>query len=490
MYQLAFDDKIDLSSCLYLRALPEDAGGEGLDMFSALNLSYCKRLQSLPRWFPQCSSLKSLSLISCSSLHHIDVGWPPQLETLDLTNCSSLTSLPQGLASTAESLRVLRLRGCTKLPPLPWWMVELTALRELDLIGCDGAWSESELPHIQLNVAEGPCAAQSHWLLGLEIKGPYSRQSNQGFFCADERRVFKAQQWLDVALLSLMGVQHHDYRHLLHAKYRVAEHSAEACFRKVIELDPDMNSPRFWASQGYIAWARQGRIGPYGGMLIDIDGDEREFSSGKCLEKALDLSGSGDVVSSRVWGIVTCLGGEVGEQYFKRGECIHKCFPWTWVLPCIMLVREDVDKFSLMDSDLYEFYNDFITPHVLAGGVYDCTGGTVAMQLLSSAPAEGEGRQGATKSEIYDWVQMWHDGYSVDWSRDSEFVALCNDNFGFSIGGIRYEPKTRQAFNIPEYEHECHTIIGYSDAKDTCCVLAHSSYSVVVGIFDFSQMRL
>merc|ERR1711918_331075 len=96
---------------------------------------------------------------------------------------------------------------------------------------------------------------------------------------------------------------------------------------------------------------------------------------------------------------------------------------------------------------------------------------------------------GVTKDEITDWVRMWWDGQSDEWTTEAEFLASRGDSnnpFKMMIAGKDYRIMRRAAFGEGDKQH---IVFGRSKDKDkkTGCVIAHSDYTVTVAIYDEEQ---
>lgn len=151
---------LDLTSCVNLRALPDDL------QVSRLTLSGCKSLTALPPGL-RCYELDAretglerlpsdlrveykLDLSGCTALRALPTGL--KVGSLLLTGCTALMTLPEGLdvyfldisgcarlqtwpERAAVRIGRLNARGCAQLSALPPW---LTHLAQLDIRGCAG----------------------------------------------------------------------------------------------------------------------------------------------------------------------------------------------------------------------------------------------------------------------------------------------------------------------------------------------------------------
>merc|ERR1711977_23747 len=135
-------------------------------------------------------------------------------------------------------------------------------------------------------------------------------------------------------------------------------------------------------------------------------------------------------------------------------------------------------KVANMSADCENDYKTLIKPYAVAGGIYDFSG-----QANHVCYEEGVS---VTKEEIAECVRMWWDGSSEGWSTNDEFQASRKDDsnpFKLVIGGEEYRIMNRQAFGDNDQQH---VVLGRSKdkSKKSGCVMAHSDYTVTVGIYD------
>ncbi|XP_050260080.1 TMV resistance protein N-like [Quercus robur] len=119
---------LSLSFCQKLQALPRRLEFKSLELFF---LQYCESIQELPEL---CApNLKTLYLSNCKSLVkvHESIGLLDKLETWDLQNCGKLQTLPRRLA--LKSLKYFDLRGSTSLENFPDIDPEMKCLEYLFL---------------------------------------------------------------------------------------------------------------------------------------------------------------------------------------------------------------------------------------------------------------------------------------------------------------------------------------------------------------------
>ncbi|XLV02756.1 hypothetical protein S245_017093, partial [Arachis hypogaea] len=146
-----------LDSCQNLEHLPSSL--QKLQYLTTLNLSYCSKLQELPKLPPNtkyldisdCRSLESftmlsspsnifrdLKLVSFSSCEHLkeipDFSMVPNLESLSLDNCRSLIKVHESVG-TLDKLVTLNLLFCSNLKMFPSRFM-LKSLHTLLLTGC------------------------------------------------------------------------------------------------------------------------------------------------------------------------------------------------------------------------------------------------------------------------------------------------------------------------------------------------------------------
>uniref|UniRef100_A0A5B6ZXI7 Putative TMV resistance protein N-like n=1 Tax=Davidia involucrata TaxID=16924 RepID=A0A5B6ZXI7_DAVIN len=139
---------------------------EYLNGLYSLDLSDCRKLESIPSIIWKLRSLQRLDLRDCLKLEKFseiegDVDYlhelllsgsaikdiPPSIQRLnglwnfELNYCEKLESLPNNICKL-KSLRYLTIRGCTKIKKFPEMSREMKGLRELDL----GETSIKQLP--------------------------------------------------------------------------------------------------------------------------------------------------------------------------------------------------------------------------------------------------------------------------------------------------------------------------------------------------------
>ncbi|XP_077225799.1 disease resistance protein RGA2-like [Tasmannia lanceolata] len=104
-----------------------------------LQISYCKKLRSLPRELNNFVALKSLIISNCKELVSLPEGLRnlTSLEKLEIEWCGSLISLAEeGVLRGLKSLQSLVIVGCKKLVSLPDDLRYLTALQNLRISSC------------------------------------------------------------------------------------------------------------------------------------------------------------------------------------------------------------------------------------------------------------------------------------------------------------------------------------------------------------------
>ena len=131
-------------------------------------------------------------------------------------------------------------------------------------------------------------------------------------------------------------------------------------------------------------------------------------------------------------------------------------------------------------------FQQIVAPHSVAGGIYDFSGTQENHAYYENqGPANGM-KSAVSKAEIADWTRLWWDGQSDAWTTDAQFDASRKDEanpFKLVIGGIDYRIMRRAAFGEGDQQH---VIFGRSRDKEskTGCVIAHSDYTVAVGVYD------
>merc|ERR1712146_247103 len=121
------------------------------------------------------------------------------------------------------------------------------------------------------------------------------------------------------------------------------------------------------------------------------------------------------------------------------------------------------------------------------GGIYDFSG-TQENHVYYEEPGSECGG-GVSKEEIKEWTRMWWDGQSDQWTTDAEFITArkdANNPFKLVIAGKDYRIMRREVFGEGDQQH---VVFGRSKDKEkkTGCVLAHSDYTVAMGVYDEEQ---
>merc|ERR1711988_620233 len=118
------------------------------------------------------------------------------------------------------------------------------------------------------------------------------------------------------------------------------------------------------------------------------------------------------------------------------------------------------------------------------GGIYDFSG-TQENHVYYEEPGSECGA-GVSKEEIKEWTRMWWDGQSDQWTTEAEFTQGrkdANNPFKMMIAGQDYRIMRRNAFGEGDQQH---ILFGRSKNKDkkTGCCIAHSDYTVCLGVYD------
>eukprot|EP00658_Telonema_sp_P-2_P036521 TRINITY_DN263_c0_g1_i1.p1 TRINITY_DN263_c0_g1~~TRINITY_DN263_c0_g1_i1.p1 ORF type:complete len:170 (-),score=60.80 TRINITY_DN263_c0_g1_i1:307-816(-) len=132
-----------------------------------------------------------------------------------------------------------------------------------------------------------------------------------------------------------------------------------------------------------------------------------------------------------------------------------------------------------------------IEPYCVAGGIFDFSGTqdnhAYTWVNKASPPEKGEA-SAVTKDEVANWVKMWWDGSSTEWSSKEEFSNMlkAKDNepgYQLHVAGVQYRPMRRNPFGEGDSQH---VILARGTNKDfkTGLVLAHSDYTVCVAVYD------
>ncbi|XP_077225976.1 putative disease resistance protein RGA4 [Tasmannia lanceolata] len=104
-----------------------------------LQISYCKKLRSLPRELDNFVALKSLIISNCKELVSLPEGLRnlTSLEKLEIGRCESIISLAEeGVLRGLKSLLSLKIHGCFNMTSLPSGLQRLTALQRLYIRDC------------------------------------------------------------------------------------------------------------------------------------------------------------------------------------------------------------------------------------------------------------------------------------------------------------------------------------------------------------------
>ncbi|CAJ1911707.1 unnamed protein product [Sphenostylis stenocarpa] len=128
---------LTIESCDNVKSL---FSGIELPVLKALNVSSCKRLESLPLDSKHFPALEILCLRICDELElskgHEDQNFNLKLKTILFTSLPQLGTLPHWLQGSVNTLLSLRLEHCHNLEALPDWLSMLSCLKALDIADC------------------------------------------------------------------------------------------------------------------------------------------------------------------------------------------------------------------------------------------------------------------------------------------------------------------------------------------------------------------
>merc|ERR1712072_679277 len=143
-------------------------------------------------------------------------------------------------------------------------------------------------------------------------------------------------------------------------------------------------------------------------------------------------------------------------------------------------------------GDPAEDFKAVLKPLTIGGGIFDFSG-TQADHCFTWNGDGGDkaGKNQPTKEEVQAWTKFWWDGTSDDWTSDAQFNESrneFNESHAFTVGGNEYRIMKRVAFGDNDSQH---VVLGRSKNKDwkTGCLLAHSDYTVAVGIYDEDERQ-
>merc|ERR1712159_162004 len=127
-------------------------------------------------------------------------------------------------------------------------------------------------------------------------------------------------------------------------------------------------------------------------------------------------------------------------------------------------------------------FGDTVKPYCIAGGIFDFSG--TQEQTVYTWQNDGGDKGGSqpTKEEVALWTQFWWDGASDDWTSDT-YLNEHRSEYKLVIGGIEFRFMRRIAFGENESQHAILARSKNSDWK-TGCVIAHSDYTTIVGVYD------
>ncbi|CAL5380221.1 unnamed protein product [Camellia sinensis] len=111
--------RLDINECPQLVSLfeeDEDVENEGQHQPEDLSISFCAKLEKLPRGLHTFTSLRKMEISECPSLESFsETGFPPSLKELGIRNgCKALRSLP-GWTAHDSNLESLEINGCDNL---------------------------------------------------------------------------------------------------------------------------------------------------------------------------------------------------------------------------------------------------------------------------------------------------------------------------------------------------------------------------------------
>eukprot|EP00656_Telonema_subtile_P011682 TRINITY_DN157_c0_g1_i1.p1 TRINITY_DN157_c0_g1~~TRINITY_DN157_c0_g1_i1.p1 ORF type:complete len:165 (-),score=40.45 TRINITY_DN157_c0_g1_i1:303-797(-) len=132
-----------------------------------------------------------------------------------------------------------------------------------------------------------------------------------------------------------------------------------------------------------------------------------------------------------------------------------------------------------------------ISPYTVAGGIFDFSGTQENFQYTWVNDAGDKGGGAVTQEEVKEWTRFWWDGSSDEWTTDADFAKMRGDQSNplkLVVGGVEYRIMKRVNFGENDGQH---VILGRSKNSDwkTGCVLAHSDYTVCVGIYDEDEQQ-
>ncbi|GLT79957.1 hypothetical protein SLA2020_514220 [Shorea laevis] len=127
---------LTISSCPQLSSLPWDL--TKLEALKSLTIRWCEQLSMLPQGIKHLTSLESLEIIECPSLVTLPEEGMKGLQSLcslSIENCSSLSSLPVGI-KYLSALEHLAIMYCPNLTCIPDNLQHLSTLRSLNILSC------------------------------------------------------------------------------------------------------------------------------------------------------------------------------------------------------------------------------------------------------------------------------------------------------------------------------------------------------------------
>merc|ERR1712072_408486 len=145
-------------------------------------------------------------------------------------------------------------------------------------------------------------------------------------------------------------------------------------------------------------------------------------------------------------------------------------------------------------GDPAQDYEAVIAPFVVGGGIFDFSGTQAPEGCYTfHDKAGGNPKVGSqpTPAEIQGWTAFWWDGSSDEWTSDEQFQEDRNkfvEGKNFTVGGNEYRIMKRVAFGDNDSGH---VVIGRSKNTEwkTGCLIAHSDYTCVVGIYDEDERQ-